>query len=92
MPFEKGKPRPKNAGRTLGTPNKNTATAKESIQRVFELLQASDLHNLEAWAKENPESFYTKIWIKLVPTAVDLKAEVETITQIFKIGDTEIEL
>lgn len=93
MGFEKGKPRAITAGRIAGTPNKNTLTAKENIAKVFDLLQLDgNVNSLEIWANENPNEFYTKIWIKLIPTAVDLKAEIEGVEQVFKIGNVEITL
>lgn len=90
MGFLKGQG--KTGGRVAGVPNKNTLTAKENILKVFELLQSDDVNSLEAWANSNPNDFYTKIWIKLIPTAIDVKAEIENVTQVFKIGDIEIEL
>ncbi len=82
----------KTGGRTKGTPNKLGANAKENAIEVFNLLQETDATSLLGWAKENPTDFYTKIYTKLIPSAVDLKAEIESVKQIFKIGDTEIEL
>lgn len=85
----------KTGGREKGVPNKLTATAKENTIHVFNLLQStepSDKVSFFEWAKQNPTDFYTRIYTKLIPTAVDMKAEIEGFKQVFKIGNVEIEL
>jgi hypothetical protein len=68
--FKKGQ-RP--VGRQAGTPNKMTAEAKEMLARCFE-----DIGGYEAfvkWVKSSPErldTFYTKMWIKLLPMNIGL--------------------
>lgn len=65
MAFAKGN---KLGGRKKGSVNKLTAAVKGAIQTVFAGLGGSD--KLLEWAKENPAEFYTKLWIKLLPTEV----------------------
>jgi hypothetical protein len=68
--FKKGQ-RP--VGRQAGTPNKMTAEAKQMLARCFE-----DIGGYEAfvkWVKSSPErldTFYTKMWIKLLPMNIGL--------------------
>lgn len=64
MPFKKGKPRPKKAGRKKGTPNKTTASIKEAIMLAFDGI--GGLEKLTEWARDNETEFY-KIWAKLLP-------------------------
>lgn len=64
MPFPKGKPRPKKAGRKKGTPNKLTKSVKEAIAIAF--TELGDVTALVAWARDNETEFY-KIWAKLLP-------------------------
>lgn len=72
----------KTGGRTKGTPNKLGASAKENAIEVFNLLQENDATSLLTWAKQNPTDFYTKIYTKLIPAAVDLDAKVDINTPI----------
>ena len=46
MGFEKGKPRPANAGRKEGSVNKLTKTVKEKVLEVFNELQDDPKSNL----------------------------------------------
>ena len=82
----------KTGGRTTGTPNKTTASEREKLVEVNRLLQEDDKTSLLQWAKENLSEFYTKIYPKLIPTAVEAKVDVELAEQVFKIGNTEIKL
>lgn len=66
MAFEKGKPRLPNAGRKAGTPNKVTATVRETFLKVFGELQSDPKANLLVWAQGNPTEFY-KLSSKLIP-------------------------
>lgn len=72
----------KTGGRKAGTPNKLGASAKENAIEVFNLLQDDDTTSLLSWAKKNPTDFYTKIYTKLIPSAVDLDAKVKVNTPI----------
>jgi len=81
----------KTGGRKEGTPNKLTATVKEVFTTVFTELQSDSEVNLREWGKSNPTEFY-KLCSKLIPAAVEMKAEIEGIEQVFKIGNVEIKL
>lgn len=62
---------PKVAGRKKGTPNKTTAAIKEIIATAFDEL--GGLERLVIWAnrsQRNLGAFYTKIWVKIIPTTV----------------------
>jgi len=87
----KAKGSEKIGGRTKGTPNKLTATVKEVFQDTFNELQKDPKAKLQAWAKENPTEFY-KLCSKMIPAAVEMKADISTVEQVFKIGDIEIKL
>ena len=81
----------KTGGRQVGTPNKLTATVKEVFTTVFTELQSDSEVNLKEWGKNNPTEFY-KLCSKLIPAAVEMKAEIEGVEQVFKIGNVEIKL
>jgi hypothetical protein len=81
----------KTGGRQAGTPNKLTATVKEVFTTVFTELQTDSEVNLKEWGKNNPTEFY-KLCSKLIPAAVEMKAEIEGVEQVFKIGNVEIKL
>ena len=81
----------KTGGRQAGTPNKLTATVKEVFTTVFTELQEDSEVNLKEWGKNNPTEFY-KLCSKLIPAAVEMKAEIEGVEQVFKIGNVEIKL
>lgn len=70
MPFEPGKE--KTGGRVAGVPNKLTKTVKETVLEVFNKLQESKEHNIEAFAQKYPRDFYN-IAAKLIPTEVQAK-------------------
>lgn len=62
----------KTGGRTKGTPNKNTAAAKEAIEMVFEKLGGPNA--LHDWVVSNPDNrkaFYVQVWPKLLPLQVN---------------------
>jgi hypothetical protein len=67
MPFKKGQPRPKNAGRKPGSKNKVTANVKAALVEAFDEL--GGVPSLVKWGKKNPSHFYA-IWSKLLPTEV----------------------
>lgn len=81
MGFEKGKPRPVNAGRKEGSINKLTKTVKERVLEVFNELQEDSEANLLSWAKTEPTEFY-KIAAKLIPADINAKVEGKIITVI----------
>lgn len=54
-PFQKGKPRPPNAGRRKGVPNKVTAELRDMILGALE--KAGGVKYLRAQAKMNPPAF-----------------------------------
>ena len=70
MPFEPGKE--KTGGRVAGVPNKLTKTVKETVLEVFNKLQESKEHNIEAFAQKYPRDFYN-IAAKLIPTEIQAK-------------------
>lgn len=79
MPFKKGQSGNK-GGRTKGTPNKLTATAKEAFQLAFDEL--GGVERMVKWAKEDPDhlkTFYS-LYSKLIPMDVTSKGEGLTLT------------
>ena len=77
MPFQRGKPRPPNAGRKKGTPNKVSKSAKEAYVEVFERLGGAD--GLFTWARQDPgnlRDFYNWHSNKLIPTEKDVRVEI----------------
>jgi Mlc titration factor MtfA (ptsG expression regulator) len=80
----------KTGGRVKGTQNRLTKTFKELLADTISDLQNDKKANLKSWAKENPTEFY-KIAAKLIPTEVTGNIGLD-VKQVFKIGDTEIEL
>lgn len=56
-------------GRPKGCPNKMTTEIKGAIEAAFTGLGGAKA--LTAWAKENQEAFYTKVWIKLLPSKIE---------------------
>ena len=82
-----------NKGKSVGTLNKATKTVKEAFTDAFGQMQLIKGVNLVDWAKENPTEFY-KLCTKLIPVAInaDLTTLGKEIKQVFKIGNTEIEL
>lgn len=86
--FQKGNKMSK--GRPEGTPNKLTATVKETVLNVFNELQGDKKNNLKAFAEKYPRDFY-QIAAKLIPT--DIKAQVRSTIklQIVRDGTTSLE-
>lgn len=72
-------------GRTKGTPNKLTESAKEAFEIAYSKLQENDETSLFGWAEKNLTDFY-KLYSKLIPT--DIKAKVDTTVQQFDLKDT----
>ena len=56
----------KTGGRTAGTPNKTTKSAREAFQLAFETLQNHPGASLGEWAKQNQTDFY-KLYARLIP-------------------------
>ena len=89
MAFKEGQE--KIGGRVKGTPNKLGTSVKDAFLEAFSILQQCDEVKLSVWGKENPTEFY-KLCSKLIPAAIEMKAEIETVEQVFKIGNVEIKL
>lgn len=73
-PFKKGTKKPANSGRKKGVQNAVTVEVKKAIAMAFE--GVGGVAKLTAWAKKNPEAFYTKVWIKLLPLKVAVEGDV----------------
>lgn len=67
MPFAKGQPRPKGAGRTAGKPNKVTGQLKDMILKALD--GAGGIEYLQKQAIENPGPFLTLVG-KVLPLQV----------------------
>lgn len=65
----------KTGGRVKGTPNKITATVRETFERVFNELQEGKVADLGTWAKKNPTEFY-KLVSKLIPAEMSIDAAI----------------
>lgn len=65
--FQKGEPRPANAGRRKGTPNKSTAAIKQAWIDAF--VHRGGVQGLIDWAATNPDEFYKQI-AKFIPMEV----------------------
>ena len=67
-----GNPNPqgnKGKGRPKGVPNKTTKAAKQAIEEAFKGL--GGVAALQRWAEKDPEAFYTKVWVKILPLSVN---------------------
>ena len=62
----------KTGGRKAGTPNKITATVRETFEHAFRILQESKTANLTSWAEKNPTEFY-KLSSKLIPSDMNVQ-------------------
>lgn len=91
MGWPKGVPRPRNAGRQKGTPNKLNADVRGYIQRVACELAAEGKGLLE-WARENPGPFWTCLYAKLVPRESTLDLLPTKITLRWESSDDEDDL
>lgn len=72
MTFKRGDPRPANAGRKPGTPNKTTRVMREIWLEAFE--RAGGVDYLVQQATENPSSFMAGL-LRQIPNEVAAKAE-----------------
>jgi len=71
MGFKKGEPRPTNAGRRRGTPNRRTVYVREVLEGAAQGIGGMD--RLIAWIKKSPENeyaFWTSMYMKLLPVHV----------------------
>ncbi len=69
--FKKGHPRPENAGRRVGTPNKRTVFVKGILEDAVRNLGGLD--GLLKWIRRSPENesiFWGSMFMKLLPVQV----------------------
>lgn len=81
----------KTGGRTQGTPNKLTASAKEAFALAFDALGGYEA--MVAWAKSDPDNrkvFYT-LYARLIPVDVTTEGKALTFQVIRPNADTEQE-
>ena len=71
--LKKGPKRP--PGRPKGSPNKIPGQIKDYVVAVFHKLQDDPTTSLDECAKNNPQWFYEKFGIVLIPKAVEGKIE-----------------
>jgi len=93
MPFEKG--HKKATGRPEGATNKITQDARELFKQTLEAQVPSLLQSFEDVRAKNPDRFlelFAKYAQYFIPKQVDVTTKGEEIKQVFKIGNTEIEL
>jgi len=69
MALVKGKK--KTGGRKKGVLNKDSRLVRDAVESVYEGVGGNDF--LMAFAKENPEAFLTRIWVKLLPVQVNVE-------------------
>ena len=65
-------------GRKPGAVNKLTKGAKEAIQEAFKGL--GGVAALQRWATDNPESFYTKVWVRILPQDINANVTARNMT------------
>lgn len=93
MKFEKG--HKKLGGKAKGTVNKVTESARELFKQTLEAQVPSLLQAFEDVRKDDPAKFleiYAKYAQYFVPKQLDVTTQGEQVKQVFKIGNTEIEL
>lgn len=66
---------PHRVGRAKGKTNNITRSLKENILEVFDRI--GGVQNFAAWAEANETEYYTKIFVKLLPTDIKVEATVE---------------
>jgi len=81
MPFKPGQPRPVNAGRKKGTPNKITAVMKDDWLAAYERRGG-----IEFLMSLDDETF-TKGLLRLIPNEVAAKVEMETRLRVIDLSD-----
>lgn len=96
MTFKKGDPKPPNSGKQKGTENMVTIATKEIILGAIDKMAVDFMPTMEVIREKNPIE-WAKIMVKLMdfvlPKKLDVTSDNKPITtQIFKIGDQEIEL
>ena len=64
-------------GRKKGSKNKLPMSVKQSLIRAYSEMGGDEA--LAAWGRRNPTEFY-KIWVKLMPTQVEVGKRVEDMT------------
>ncbi len=82
MPFTEGNTAGK--GRPPGSTNKLTTSFKELVRKTYEALEkkgeeADSQLGMLKWAEKNPGEFY-KIASKLIPTELNLNAQITEVT------------
>ena len=72
------RPGQRRGGRARGTPNVSTVEVKAAIESAFKGI--GGVPALIAWAEQNRDLFYVKVWTRIVPRelAADLNATVTT--------------
>lgn len=78
-PFVKGQA----PGRPKGIPNKFTSTVKDTVLKVFNILQDDPKHNLEMFAKKYPREFYTLAG-RLIPAEMVAKVDTDVIVRFIR--------
>jgi hypothetical protein len=76
MKFKAGEPRPPNAGRRAGTPNKRTVEVRSVLEAAAR--EIGGLERLVAWIKEdrqNERDFWVCMYMKLLPVQVQGSGE-----------------
>lgn len=66
--FQKGQPRPANAGRKKGSLNKRTVSVKAAFEAAFQ--QIGGVDRLTSWAIKEPTEFF-KLYAKLLPVQIN---------------------
>ena len=72
MKFQAGEPRPENAGRRPGSPNKTTAAVRDALIEAFE--RAGGVDFLVGLAETDPATF-ARLLARLIPNEVAAKVE-----------------
>jgi hypothetical protein len=78
-------------GRAIGTPNKVSAQAKDNIVEVF--VKLGGVPAMVTWAKKNKDTFYTKLYARLIPKDLSVSADAgleELLTKLAERRGTEI--
>jgi hypothetical protein len=60
-------------GRAIGTPNKVSAQAKDNIVEVF--VKLGGVPEMVKWARKNKDTFYTKLYARLIPKDLSVSAD-----------------